>query len=152
MGETGSEENIIRVGGETCAVDILGVSLCLQDDILTLPVPDGDGEVRETAERYELVTCLRELAMSVASLRAIGQDAVELHIRVGVDVDVGLHTLLSNSKELLAGVDGDRTDTISVASMDRRLLLCLQVVSLVLVATHENDDVRRQEVDVIALH
>ena len=90
--------------------------------------------------------------MSIALLRALLQDAVQLKVGVAVDVDVGLDTLLSNSKMRLLGVNSDGADTIPVLAVEGYLLLCLEVVGLVLVTTDEDDDVGRQEVDVVALH
>lgn len=80
--------------------------------------------------------------MSEALIRALGQDTVKLQIGVSVDVNVGLDTLLSHSEVFLAGMDRDGANSISVTSIDRRLLLRLQVIGLILVSGDENDDMR----------
>ena len=49
-------------------------------------------------------------------------------------------------------MDGDRSNTVAVFSMERYKFLSLDIVCLVLVSCHENDFVTREEVDVVTLH
>jgi hypothetical protein len=90
--------------------------------------------------------------MGVSRLGSLLQDSVQFERWVLVDIDIRKVTFLSDSKMLLIGVYSDGTYAISVLTVERRILLCLQIVGLILVSSDEDDRRGRQEVNVVTLH
>ena len=90
--------------------------------------------------------------MCVPCLSSFLQDSIQFERGILVDVDVGEVTFLSNGEMLSARVHRDRTHAIAILAMECRILLRLQVVSLILVTTDKDDGCRGQEVDIVTLH
>ena len=152
MSEATREEDVVRVGRETRTVHLLRVGLSFEDDALSQPVPHGDCEVGEATQGDKFVARGRVLDVGVAGFSAALEHAVELQSGILVDVNVRVISFLSHCEVLAIWVHSNGANAIPVLTMEGAVLLSLQVVGLVLVASHENDLVWVQKVDVVTLH
>lgn len=90
--------------------------------------------------------------MGVSRLSSPLQDSVQFERGILVDVDIWEFTFLSDSEMLLFRMHSDRTNAISVLTVERRILLCLQIVGQILVSGDEDYRRWRQEMNVVTLH
>ena len=88
--------------------------------------------------------------MSIPLFSSLLADSVELKTWPFINVDVRFSSFLCNGKVLPRRVHSDRTNTVSVRSMEDSSLLGLDVVDLVSVACGVDEVILSQPVVVIS--
>ena len=132
-------------------VHVLTVGAALEDYTLFTPVPHSQGVVGLTTKGDKLITGGGELNVGVGLFSSFAQDAVDLVARVLPNVDVGVVSLLSDCKVTLRLVHGNAANTVGVETIVGLDLFCVQVVGLVLVTGHIDDQIILEEVHIVAL-